>query len=258
MQNKTIKLNRIIVLMITSLFIIGMVLNFENVKAASEDVESEQIKINLERTTMIWQVKKSMGVFAQNDIHPNDMYKYFVYSADAVNRKYVVNYTFAPWTTGKFQSTYIFQDSDYKLIKRDWYYAAREIFCVQDASYWYSVAALRSMYIIDYSDEMIGGRLINLVTISIYINETNYDIARYTRSEGILLSRHTKVDCVKSGVVYKGEFLLELNSYSGTFTVSFWHYVIWFAIIFGIVLVSIIILSLFISRRQEKIRSLDY
>lgn len=258
MQNKIIRMNQIIVIMITSIFFLGMFLNIQNAYAASEDVEYEQIRTNLERTTMIWQIKKSMGVFAQSDIHPKDMYKYFVYSADAVNRKYVVNYTFAPWTTEKFQSTYIFQDSDYKLIKRDWYSAKKDIYCVQDAAYWYSVSALRSMFTIDYSDEMIGGRLINLVTISIYINETNYDIARYTRSEGILLSRHTKVDSIKSGVVLKGEFLIELKSYSGTFTVSFWHYVIWFVIIFGIVLASMVILSLFISRRQEKIRSLDY
>jgi hypothetical protein len=257
MKNSQKKIKIIIVFSTMSMFLFGLIQSIETSVAAT-DVETDLINLDIERTTIIWKVKKSMGIFAQGDIHPNDMYKYYVYTADGTNRKYVVNYTEAPWTTGEFESTYTFLDSDYKLIKRDWRTAARDIYCVQDAAYWLSLGALRSNYTIDYSDEMIEGRLLNIVTISIYFNNTNYDIARYTRSEGILLSRHTKIDCIKSGVEIKGEFELQLESFNKPFTVSFWNYVIWFAIIFGIVLVAVVILSLIISRRQEKIRNLEY
>ncbi|MHA1820916.1 MAG: hypothetical protein ACTSVC_10620 [Promethearchaeota archaeon] len=202
-----------------------------------------------------------MGVFAKDNIHPHDMYRYYVYRVDGIAKTYLVNKSFASWTDGEFSDYSNATSPDYFLIIRDWYSAARDIFAVNDSAYWNTTAELRSMYTIDYKDELIGAQLINTVTISFYFNETNYDIIKYTRAEGILLSREVKIDVQDKygpGQDMMGEFKITLHDFDGGFEVSFWTYVIWFFVIFGIIMGLIITISVLISRRQEKLKNIDY
>lgn len=248
---------KITVLGIISLTLMALLSPIAVVRAQYSDSESPLIITGLDQKSMVWTVTDSMGIFAQDGYHPDDRIRYEVYSADAVNRRYIVNASESSWILYPATNWEVDESvtvSDYKLIKRDWYSAARNIYSVQDSEYWLTTSELRSTYTIDYSDVFIGGQLINIVTIAIKINETNYDIAKYTRAEGILLERHTVVDTTDNqGDPLFGEFKIELTDFSGNFDVSFWHYVIWFAIIFVSVLVLVVILSVVISKRRQTV-----
>lgn len=241
---------------IITLTILASFSQFALVKAQS-DSETPLIVSSLNQKDLIWTVEDSMGIFAEDGYHPLDRIKFEVFSTDGVNKKYIVNASDSSWITYPEQNWEVDEsvtESDYKLIPRDWYSAARDIYSVEDSEYWLTIAELRSTYTIDYSDVFIGGKLINIVTIEIRINDTNYDVATYTRAEGILLSRHTVVETTDDeGDPLTGEFLITLTSFSGDFAVSFWHYVVWFAIIFVGVLVLVAILSFVLAKRQKSI-----
>jgi len=255
---KIIIMKKIIISMFISTILIYSFLPFISFIYAAQDVEKQLVNFNLEKNDIIWEVRISLGIFAKSEIHPHDKYKFHIYSVDGVNKKYIVNMTYAPWTTGKWNDQYSFQESDYKLIKRDWYAAARN-FAKEDANYWKTETELQQIYLIDYKDEFIMGKIINTVTISFYINESNYDIIKYTRPEGILIYRETKINSVNNkGQQIKGHFYINLIEYTGELEVSFWYWVLLIGIIAGIVFVSILITSILISRRQRRLKSINY
>ncbi|MHA1340138.1 MAG: hypothetical protein ACTSRZ_10300 [Promethearchaeota archaeon] len=246
-----------------SIILLGIVffqlLYFISFASGAQDAEKELVNFNLEKTDIIWEVKVSMGIFAQVNIHPHDKYKFHVYSVDGVDKKYIVNSTIAPWTTGEWDSNYNFGESDYKLIKRDWYSVARNIFAVEDANYWLTETELQQLYIIDYKDEFFMGKFINTVNIIFYFNETNYDKIKYSRSEGILLRREIKIDSINNdGQEVKGEFLIELVDYSGELEVSFWYWIFIIGIVSASVFFGLLTISILISRRQRRLKSIDY
>jgi hypothetical protein len=248
-------------ILLASVIIILIGLQLSQPAIGASDVENPLIIDSLEKRSVTWEITRSMGTFAQNDIHPHNSIKYHVFSVDGVNKIYHVNVSTAPWSTREYgipsSAVATGTTTEYKVIKRDWKSAMSNIFAVSDASYWgYTATQLRTMYSIDYSDEFIWGQLINVVTISFSINSTNYDIIRYTRSEGILISRSVSIDTNDGEVM--GKYEISLTSYDGIFTVSFWNYVIWFSVIFVGVFIIISVLSVFISKRQQSLKNLNY
>lgn len=137
-------------------------------------------------------------------------------------------------------------------------YLAKDI---EEFTFTYVSSPVNGIMKITYSDEWFQNRLINMVNIQIKLDESNYDILKYTRSEGILIQRDTKIFIEKAGNYgnpLTGSFAVELQSYSKELIPSFWTYIIWFAIIFGIVMGLIIFISIMVNRRQRKLRELDY
>ncbi|MBD3350462.1 MAG: hypothetical protein GF364_03150, partial [Candidatus Lokiarchaeota archaeon] len=223
-------LTKILILLGIIVLIFGQTIIFGTSYVVTE--EDPLIVLGLEKENMTWEVKRSMGIFAQQDIHPHDKYKYYVYTADGIERKYYVQESILSWTFQNldeedqekyWETTGEVIASDYKLIKRDWESTAYNIFMVQDAEYWLSAQALQYFLNITFTNEFYKGKFISIVNIQIKLNDTNYDLIRYTRGEGMLISRETHVNCTNDqGNHIEGIFKIDLTDYSVNLVVSAW------------------------------------
>ncbi len=122
----------------------------------------------------------------------------------------------------------------------------------------------------EYERDWYQGRFTDFVILTIYIDENNFDRLVYTREEGILISRTTEIYIVNgtrsvpgdvprlNAFPLSGRYHVELQDFSRELVVSFWHYVIWFFIIFGSVLGIIFLVAFIYVRREKKITTMDY
>jgi hypothetical protein len=112
-----------------------------------------------------------------------------------------------------------------------------------------------------YDNEWQFSRIMTIATFRIYLDEQNYEIYRYTREEGILLSRRTEINIDNGTSIdnpLTGSFELQLIDFSKQFIVSPYHYFAWFGIVFGSIMITVIVIAQVISARQRKIRMMDY
>jgi len=122
----------------------------------------------------------------------------------------------------------------------------------------------------EYNTIWFRSRLITTMDISIELDENNYERLTYTRAEGILLARKTNILIINGtrkdylGIAREFPFELsgnldvEIIDFSREFEVSLWHYVIWVAIIMGIIFASIIVISVILRMRERRFVTMDY
>ena len=121
-----------------------------------------------------------------------------------------------------------------------------------------------------YNTIWYRSRLITTMEISIELDKNNYERLVYTRAEGVLLSRKTNI-LIFNGTrkdyqgltrdfpfAISGNLDIELFDFDTEFAVSFWHYVVWFLIIMGIIFASIIAISVILRMRERKFATMDY
>ncbi len=121
-----------------------------------------------------------------------------------------------------------------------------------------------------YNTIWYRSRLITTMEITIELDKNNYERLVYTRAEGILLSRKTNI-FIENGTrkdyqgltrdfpfAISGNLDVELLDFDKEFTVSFWHYVVWFLIIMAIIFASIIAISVILRLRERRFATMDY
>jgi hypothetical protein len=223
------------------------------------EAEAEQFVTALENHTITWQVDDAYGVFGDFNYHPNTMFRYYVEEVDLVHSRYEVNESSYSWTVLTWGNWSDAKLPDFYLTKRDWGGVAVNVLLNNDSQYWGNKALIDETYSAVFADEWVNGALTSTVTISYRMNVTNYDIAKYTRAEGILLSREFSVNIINgSGPNEDLVGYFKVSYYSSTIglTISFWHWIVWFLIILAILFVVLIILSAIISRRKQVYREI--
>ncbi|GAB4321934.1 MAG: hypothetical protein Kow0069_26460 [Promethearchaeota archaeon] len=108
---------------------------------------------------------------------------------------------------------------------------------------------------ITVENEWFDLQFIDVVTIRMQVDEDNYEYLKFSRAEGLLLTRRVHIRD-SSGVT--GDFQITLVDKNFAFDYSPWYYVVLFAIIFGSIMTVAIVISVLISRRKERQRKLDY
>lgn len=257
-SNKVRKMVLILSLYVTTLF-----LSFSQSHGAIEfyhpDTEADLYMLGLENQTMVWQIDDSYGVFGDYSLHPNSQFKYYVYDTDLDHNRYLVNSSSYDWTSLAWSNWSDAVVSDYFLSKRDWGSIAVDILLEEDSLYWGSKATIDERYGISYDAEWINGILRSTVTISYYMNSTNYDIAKYAREEGLLLYRETKVQII-NGTGPKDDLegyrRISLLSNTAGLAINFWHWIIWIVIIFVAVLAVLLTISTIVARRKRVYREI--
>lgn len=112
-----------------------------------------------------------------------------------------------------------------------------------------------------YDLEWQFSRYLTVTTFKITFDDKNFEIYRYTREEGILLSRETEINIENGTSINQpltGSFRLVLIDFNKELRVSFYHYLIWFGIVFGSIMVAVLVISQLVAWRQRKLRMLDY
>jgi hypothetical protein len=193
-----------------------------------------------------WKIVNASGVFANPYYRPETLVKYRVKEIDADNEVYKVNLSVKHYGQNEYDDGVI-TDSDFFLISRDW--GASMIKYVVEMNYfWGDQEKIDQTYDSHYSLEWWGFRLINTYTVMFKMNDTNYEILKYTRAEGILISRTAVVNA--DGGNYKGYLQVELVSFSGNLELSPWYYVIIGGSIFGVIILTLTIGSLESQRKK--------
>jgi hypothetical protein len=112
-----------------------------------------------------------------------------------------------------------------------------------------------------YTTEWFQNRFIDMVHLNIYFDDNNYERFIYTREEGILISRETEINIANGTALndpLTGSFKLTLQEFNKEFKVSPYHYIIWVSVVFVSIMVTVITVSLLVSRHQRKMQMLDY
>jgi len=144
-------------------------------------------------------------------------------------------------------SMFLCHPYSYFLVQRDWGTVA---FYIDFTSYyWGAPENTDRVFDAKYRTEWWNWRLINTVTLEFKHNETNYDILKYSRAEGILLSRSTRVNADDGK--YKGSLDVRLVSYSGVLLPSPWYWIILVSSIVALLAIVIITISLLIQRKKR-------
>ncbi|MCP4762562.1 MAG: hypothetical protein GY870_12350, partial [archaeon] len=245
-NKRRISFNSIIILFIFTLINSGIILTQS---AAVIHEETDLIKIDLIGREFVWEYKDCRGEYYNLvGIHYNTKIAYNVSNADVNQNLYYVNVSESNWTKEGLPDDFTYgsimaEESDYFLITRSWSDQADSFVEEYADEFGYNEVGLSQEFLnITYTNEWIQGQLINLVVIRIYIDENNFDISKYTRGEGIMVSRHAKVDlpgAADDGTDKSGELHIELISFDEPLLISFWSYIIWFLAILGIFFISI-------------------
>ena len=218
---------------------------------AYEDYDTPLYVTSLEGATITWKIYNQSGVFVNETRQPGDLIQYKVI---LVGKNYTIDPSRKQWGKNDFKEE-DFDHPNYYLTKRHWGEAAVKYMVNKDAKFWGNKSRLHTYYNLQYKTEWIKGVLMNTVTISFQLNKTNYDIIKYTRAEGIMLSRKAVVNA-NNGTT-RGFLDVKLDSYDQIFVPSPWFYVIVVVLIISLIAIVIIIISLIIRRRRRMWREID-
>lgn len=223
------------------------------------DSESPAVIENLGGKTLTWKIINASGVFADEDLQPGTLIRYKVDTIDTQNEYYEVKVAKKFWGNAEFDDYSSVKptfetDLPYLLYKRDWGQIAG-YFVKNDSTFWGDKERINRNYQATYQTEWWDMKLLNSVTVSFEMNETNYDRIKYTRGEGFLLERKAVVNAANG--TNKGFLYIRLESYTGVWILSPWYYIIIVSIIVGLVALAIIIISLLIRRRKQKYREIE-
>ena len=248
-----------IIVLYSSILFLSVFASLGAVKYFHPEAEAEQFITSLENQTITWQIDDAYGIFGDFNYHPNAMLRYYVHEVDSVHSRYEVNESRFSWTTLTWGNWSNAKLPNFYLIKRDWGGFAINVLLNNDSMYWGNKDFIDETYSAVPADEWVNGVLTSTITISYRMNATNYDIAKYTRAEGILLSREFSVNIINGTGPNEdlvGYFKVSYHSSTIGLAISFWHWIIWFLIILGIVFVVLLILSTIISRRKQVYREI--
>ncbi|MHA1146832.1 MAG: hypothetical protein ACTSR8_01150 [Promethearchaeota archaeon] len=210
---------------------------------------------HLKGVTIRWRIVNASGIFADEDMQPNDIIQYEVKDVDYDEKQYKVEISKKGWGENEFKKQGNNDNASYYLIQRDWGQASADFFLPQHHEYWGSMGKIDNEFEALYQTEWWNWKMLNTVTITYNMNETNYDHAKYARAEGILLERKTVVN-INEGKT-RGYLYIVLESYSGFLELSPWFYIIVISIIIGLIAIVVIIISLLIQRRKRIYREID-
>ncbi|MHA1274459.1 MAG: hypothetical protein ACTSQJ_03270 [Promethearchaeota archaeon] len=265
MGKNSIKFSRISLLFILTISILADIALFANAQQ-EEDKENVLMIDKLNDEEIVWEVLNATGIFSDSSVigyegfsDVGDLAKMKVTEVNAKKEKYYVDVSYKPWWGTEFVNV---DDNDYHsgcfIVPRDWKQAgldyglywtgekkAEEAMTITYHSQWWSINTSRWTNI----------NLINVVKISITLNETNYDEMIYSQAEGILLSRDIRVNAADGK--YRGMYSIRIRRYSGILSQSPWYYVIISLTLFGLILTVIIIISILIQRRKRIYREID-
>ena len=202
-----------------------------------------------------WKIFNASGVFADEDLQPNDLLRYKVRDQNTQDGFYEVKVSKKSWGENDFEKESGNANSSYFLIQRAWGESSEAIFLPQHVEYWEDADDIDKTWETFYETEWWDWKMLQTVTITYTLNETNYDKAKYSRNEGILLSRKTNV-FIGDGET-RGYLYVELYSYSGFLALSPWFYIIVVSIIIALIAIVIITISLLIQRRKRIYREID-
>lgn len=212
------------------------------------------VNIFLEDKEMTWKVASASGVFANELTQPNDLIRYEVDEIDLTTSSYTIQAERKEWSQNDFAKQNYYSPT-YYLISRNWAENANNYFIAQDGAFWGSQAAVDNKYKAEYLTEWYNGLLINTVTISFMMNDTNWDIIKYAREEGIMLWRRATVDCYNSSVL--GNIDIQLVSYTGIFALSPWWYIIVVLLMIAAITIVSVIIAQLIKRRKRMWKEID-
>ncbi len=206
-------------------------------------------------TEMSWKIETSSGVFADETTQPGDIIQYQVESIDKENEIYKIKASKKGWGKNDFELDTSYDEPSYYFVKRAWGEIAVDYFILPDGVFWGNVSWVDQNYIVEYLTEWYNGLLINTITINLKMDDTNYDIIKYTRAEGILISRVAAVD-FKEGKV-RGNLKVDLQTFSGIFALSPWWYIILFIMIASACASVFVVISILVQRRKRMWREID-
>ncbi|MFO8018130.1 MAG: hypothetical protein R6U96_05805 [Promethearchaeia archaeon] len=223
------------------------------------DSETPVVVDDLKGKTLTWKIINASGVFADEDLQPGTLIRYKVDTIDTENEYYKVKVAKKFWGDTEFSNyssanATFSTELPYLLYKRDWGQLAG-YFVEEDSSFWGDKERIHNSYLAEYETEWWEWKLLNSVTVSFEMNETNYDRIKYTRGEGLLLERKAVVNAADGEV--KGYLYIKLDSYSGALILSPWFYIIVISIIIGLIAVVIIVVSLIIQKRKQQYREIE-
>ncbi len=229
--------------------------------AAIMDVEDIIIIEGLENNTYTWRLDKALGIFAADDLHPGNMLQAKVTEADPVHFDYLADYYILAWGNTTYIPVSSITNSQYFFVERHWTNVSRFMILPQCISYWQNDNLVGAQMEIKYAPEFIHGNFIDTVTIQCNWNETNWFRAKFTRAEGILLTLDVKVlvpGGLGEGQDLRGDLIINHDSQSYGYTLTLWHWVIWFLVIVGSVVAVIMVISILVSRRKAAAMRLNY
>lgn len=224
-----------------------------------QDSEEPQTLESLENKVMTWKIINASGVFANEDMQPGTLIRYKVDEANTQEDYYEVKVAKKFWGNSEFEDysspkPTFSTDLPYLLYKRDWGELSG-YFVDQDSSFWGDKERINRNYEASYQTEWWDWKLLNSVTVSFEMNETNYDMIKFTRNEGFLLERKAVVNAANGKV--RGYLYIRLESYSGSMILSPWFYIIVISIIIGIIATVIFIISWLIQKRKQEYREIE-
>lgn len=221
----------------------------------SGDYDDPQMVERLYNTEITWKIVNMSGIFADEDLQPGDLIRYRVRQVNTKEDVYKVSVANKKWSDNEFGDYSDSQDSDYYLARRHWGEIAVENFILPAAEYWGNAKDVDAGYDLTMQTEWFEWRMMNTATITIVMNETNYDTIKYSREEGILLSRTTAVNANEGKI--RGYIKIEFVSFSGYLALSPWFYIIVVATIVGLIAIVVIVIGLLIQRRKNIYREIE-
>lgn len=225
---------------------------FAQIVEYQPEADSPYVRPILEDKTMTWKVINSSGVYKNENTQPGDLIRYEVDSVGT--ESYTIEAEKKSWSQNNFIEE-DYTEPTYYLVKRKWGEIAVDYFITEDSSFWGGGLRVLQNYKVEYFTEWVNGFLINTIQISLIMNETNYDIIKYTREEGIMISRKAVVNA-QNGTI-RGYLRIDLESYSGFLISSPWYYVIIIVMIVAIAATVILVISSLIKRRKRMWREIE-
>lgn len=244
------------ILMLTPIFLYSSIAAGQDDDIQHDGDYDEPIMVeSLYNTEMTWRIVNMSGIFADEDLQPGDLIRYQVTQVNTKDNIYKVKVAKKSWGENDFDDYSDSQDADYYLGKRHWGELAVENFILPAAEYWGSADEVDKQYELTFQTEWYDWKMMNTATINLKMNESNYDIIKYSREEGILLSRTTAVNTHDGET--RGYIKVEFVSFSGFLALSPWFYIIVVATIVGLIALVVIIIGLLIQRRKNIYREIE-
>lgn len=227
----------------------------DDINRHKSDSETDLIIEDLEEKEITWKIVNASGIFADEDVQPDNQIRYFVKSANEKDNVYEVKSAVKMWGEDDFGKYGKEFDSDYFLVKRDWGAIAVDYFVMELASVWGTATEVNREYKAEYKTEWWNWRMMNTVTITFIMNETNHDTIKYSRAEGILLSRTTVVNANDGKI--RGYLHIEMVEFTGFLELSPWYYIIVGSLLVVAFIAIIVTISLLVQRRKRIYREID-